>query len=123
MASRCADGKEQACDELLSRIAARDPGVSEDVCWTLEMGCPDSPRACRVLGVARRDGVGVQKDFALALVQFKKGCAKQDSGSCTEAAELYRRGQGVPVDMRQAEEYLKLGRWMRPPAFEALARQ
>ena len=72
---------------------------------------PEDISAARQLGIAYRDGLGVEEDatranelFASVLGKLCRLAEDQKAGSQDDLADCYYRGYGIPVDCKKASE-------------------
>jgi len=109
LAAVCVMGDDLACGAV--EAANTDVPMSDARLARLTRACPDveiaeeAPvvlAACRILGLAYRDGAGVTKDLGKALELLRRGCwAHQryaDEPSCVAFGDLLRAGVGVRPD-------------------------
>ncbi|MBO6258205.1 MAG: sel1 repeat family protein [Succinivibrio sp.] len=59
---------------------------------------------CSNLGVAYRNGFGVEQDFNLAMIYYAKACELNDAGGCSGLGHMYEEGLGVRQNRKQASE-------------------
>lgn len=94
------------CSNLGHRLLKTDPAKAVDV---LDKACTGARgRACEELGLLLYEGNdSVAKDLAEARRVFATGCEAGHMNSCTNEGIMLMDGEGGPVDLDEAAEYLK----------------
>lgn len=108
----CKAGKVTKCEELAEKYLTGD-GVDKNEAKHLELltkACDlKSSRACNNVGTSWSDGKNgaTDKDHVKARKFYDKACSMKNGLGCFNLGNVFRLGEGVPVDVKAAAGHFK----------------